>query len=705
MSKDNAHLARLDGQAVSLVLTTSCGVPEIAYLGARLPDSLPLDDVLDLRQHISVPGGLDNAEALNVIPETGTGFSAYPAIVAHREGRTFLSQLRLDTIERHHDRLAVRLIEALGEYAVNLSIRLDPLSDVFTFEVTIENTGDSPLVVDWLSSLTIPLPAAFDQIVLFDGRWANEFQWRQQPLVTGSIRKENRLGRTAHNSFPSMIVGEDGFRWNAGTLIGMHLGWSGNHRLVIDRTRDGRLFAQMGELLQPQEVVLDAGGSYRTPPAYLTHSNKGLNGAMRQQHRFVRNKLLRREWRSIERPVHFNTWEACYFAQTETRTLALVEQAAALGSERFVLDDGWFRGRTSANAGLGDWSVCPIKYPRGLEPVIQAIEDRGMQFGLWIEPEMVNADSDLFRAHPDWVLGEEGRRQPLGRNQYVLDLSKREVFEYLAETIGGLIARYELTYLKWDMNRDLTHATVGGRPGYRRTTGAAYRLLETVSTRHPETEIEICASGGARADYGALRFGSRIWPSDVHDPHARQVLQRSFSLFFPPEVMGAHIGNRVDEITGRRHSMSFRCASAIVGHFGVESDPQALDDEETATLRSAIAFYKANRKWLHDAESFFVDHAEACIVARLQVAADRRRALLVVAQLDVCTHAVPAPLTLKGLDPLVTYDVAQLDPTDYTRRSTMSAAGSALEAIGLQLPLGHPDSAQLYLFEAPERTS
>ena len=699
---DTLRLARLDGPSTSLLLLLSSGVPEIAYFGDRLRADITVDDVLAVGRRDAMPGALDTMEALTLLPETGTGFSAHAGIIAHRDGKTFISQLELVGVDESAHRLAFRLAEVLSEFEVCIEILVDPDSDVYQWKSSILNTGKSPLSIVWLSSISLALPPSFEYISMFDGRWANEFQWRIQQLHTGSLRKENRLGRTSHNSFPAIIAGKDWPRWSRGSVIALKLGWSGNHRLLVDRSRDGRPFVQLGELLHPGEIVLGNGDRYDAPMAYVSHSSEGLNGLMHCQHRFVRQTLLRTNWRGLKRPVHFNTWEACYFDQSEARVLDLVRQAAELGAERFVLDDGWFRGRNSEKAGLGDWEPCPIKYPRGLEPVIEAVAAAGMQFGLWIEPEMANVDSDLARNHPDWLLGEPGRVQPTGRNQYVLNLADPNVYSHLLETFSGLLERYRLRYVKWDMNRDLTHASVDSRPGYHQTTFAAYELLRTIADRFPKTEIEICASGGARADYGALRFGSRIWPSDVHDPHTRQPLQRSFSVFFPPEVMGAHVGASRDEITGRRQTMAFRTASAVLGHFGIEVDPADLDAADLATLKKAVCFYKEHRDWIHDARTYFLDHVEANIIARIVVSPDRHRALLVVAQIDDCSFAVPAPLRLAGLDDETRYNVMRIDPTTYETGTRFAVRGGALQSVGLQLPLMKPDSASIFLLRGAD---
>jgi alpha-galactosidase len=258
---------------------------------------------------------------------------------------------------------------------------------------------------------------AHDEVMLFDGRWGHEFQLVRQQLATGLVVKEGRTGRTSHHAPPFAVIGAAGFGEHAGEVVGLHLAWSGNHRLLVERLRDGRVQAQGGELFLPGEMTLAPGEAYETPVLYAARSSAGLNGLSGRFHPFVRERIMGGRLKARPRPVHFNTWEAVYFRHDLTELKALADVAAEIGAERYVLDDGWFEGRNDDTTSLGDWRPDRAKYPDGLGPLIDHVRGLGLEFGLWVEPEMANAASDLLRTHPDWVLGDPARVQPLGRGQ------------------------------------------------------------------------------------------------------------------------------------------------------------------------------------------------------------------------------------------------------------------------------------------------
>ena len=312
--------------------------------------------------------------------------------------------------------------------------------------------------------------------------------------------------------------------------------------------------------------MLGTGEEYATPWLYAVWSDRGLDGLSAALHAWQR---ARPGHPASPRPVVLNTWEAVYFDHGLERLTGLADTAAELGVERFVLDDGWFRGRRDDSAGLGDWYVDEDVWPDGLAPLIEHVRGRGMEFGLWVEPEMVNADSDLFRAHPDWVLGVPGRLPPEWRRQQVLDLANPDCFAYLLERLDALLGEYDIAFLKWDHNRDLVEARVHAQ------TLAVYRLLDELRARHPGVEIESCASGGGRVDLGILERTDRVWASDSNDALERQAIQRWTGLLLAPELVGAHVGPPRAHTTGRTHDLSFRVATALFGHFGFEWDVSA----------------------------------------------------------------------------------------------------------------------------------
>lgn len=702
MGHDNQELAafwRIDSANSTALLTLDRGMPRLAYWGTKLHIETDLASLIAGLKRPAVPGSLDIAEALTLLPEGGTGFAGHPGVVVHRDGAHSISQLQVVDVEKteHAIRFDCREIEA--KFSVKLSLTFDENADVLTFNNSVKNEGDDALHIDWLASAVMPLPFEHKQTWSMTGRWAQEFRLQRVPIGHDALVRCNRMGRTSHTSFPGMITGSDSFTAEHGSVVAMHLAWSGNHRVMVARARDGQPMAQLGVLLSPGENVLDAGQSWAAPPAHFSRSEAGYNTCMQAMHAHVRQHVLSPRLARTPRLVHYNTWEACYFDHSEEKTLALVKEAAEVGAERFILDDGWFSDRNDDKAGLGNWDVCSTKYPNGLEPIFDAVRAAGMQPGLWIEPEMINADSDTFRTHPDWVLGDPDREQPLGRHQYVLNVCLPEVFEFLFGHINNVIERYGLGYLKWDMNRDLTHAIVNHRQGSEKITRAVYALLAAVREKHPDVEIEICSSGGARADFGALQYGDRIWTSDNHDPHDRQRIQQGFSLFFPPEVMGAHVGSAHSETTGRRHSMAFRVANALVGHFGTEPNKEGLSGEDKRILASASAWYKQHREWLHASMTRFMAHPEDDLIVRQQVAGDGTRALVVAALLDTPEQAVLAPIRVAGLNHAARFALRLLNTETMASTGLGEHRGDTLEAVGFQPPLMKPDSALVFELE------
>lgn len=301
-----------------------------------------------------------------------------------------------------------------------------------------------------------------------------------------------------------------------------------------------------------------------------------------------------------------NTWEAVYFDHNLDTLIELADSAADLGVERFVLDDGWFRGRRDDTAGLGDWFVDETLWPDGLTPLIDAVTSRGMEFGLWVEPEMINLNSDVARAHPDWIVGpaavshKDGGRLPLAwRNQHIIDLVNPEAWQYIFDRIDALLRENKISYLKWDQNRDLTEHGHAGRSSVHEQTLAAYRLFDELRKAHPGVEIESCSSGGARVDLGILERTDRIWGSDCNDALERQTIQRWTGVVVPPELVGGHIGPTTSHTTARTHDLSFRAITALFGHFGMEWDVREVQGEQREELKRFIELYKEHRGLIH----------------------------------------------------------------------------------------------------------
>ncbi|SMG53732.1 alpha-galactosidase [Paraburkholderia susongensis] len=705
------RLIHLSSNAISLVLEpNTAGAPVWRYLGARAEDAASsLADAWPAAGARPLPPTvLENDPPLTLMPTHGLGWFNQPALAGSRTAEggdlDWAHDFRTDHVEWDTHTLRVALSDSVAGLGLTISYTLEPDSGVLSTWAELENRGDTPFRLDWLAAACVPLAPGMDSVLGFSGKWTLEFQEHRETLGVATWRRDNRRGRTSHDSFPGVIAGST-LGDDDGVALGAHLGWSGNHTILIEPLADGRRQLQIGEWLAPGEVVLAKGERYRTPSAYLAFSARGLNGLSQHFHQFVRQHVL--TWpdgRMAPRPVHLNTWEAVYCRHDLDDLKSLASSAAGVGVERFVLDDGWFHRRDSDRAALGDWWPDARKYPRGLAPLIDHVRKLGMQFGLWVEPEMVSPDSDLYRAHPDWTMHLEGRPLVTGRNQLMLDLANRDVEDYLFDALGTLLGEQPIGYLKWDMNRDLATAGHHGRAAYRRQTEACYRLLERLRTAYPSVEIESCASGGGRADYGVLAHMHRVWTSDCNDALTRIGIQRGFLRFFPPEVMGAHIGPAVSHTTGRNHDMAFRAAVALPGHLGLEMDVRLLDTEERAALLRWVDLYKTWRDVTHGGT---LRQGEiGASLAWLQIAAaDRSAAFVAIYRRQEDSHRYIAPMQVKGLEPTRRYRVQILHmPTapHYAKPSGLLAtfaaqglvlSGATLADLGVPVPPLPPESA------------
>jgi alpha-galactosidase len=683
---------RLDGPQVTLVVAVTQGVPVASYWGPRLPDDLDPGELAALAARAEANASPAIEAPLALTPQAGQGFPGRPGLAAHRAGRDWASFALLTDAQATADHLVLTSDDPAHGLTLVHDLRL--VGDVLVASTRLTNSGTAPLTVDHLAAPVLPLPGFATQIIGFEGRWAGEFQMRRHDRAMGSWVRENRCGRTSHDAFPGIIVTDRGADESRGLAYGWHLGWSGNHRLTVETLADGRAFVAMEALYLPGEIALEPGASLVSPMLYASVSNAGIGGVSRQFHAFVRTRPEQARLRAKPRPVHYNSWEAVYFNLDPAVLLDLARRAAALGVERFVLDDGWFGSRRSDRAGLGDWTVDRGTFPDGLGPLIAAVNDLGMEFGLWVEPEMVNPDSDLFRAHPDWVLATPPAPQLDFRHQLVLDFGRAEVRDHLYAAVAVLLAEHPIAYLKWDMNRDLSQP--GGHDCHAAATAhveGVYAVLDRLRAAFPQVEIESCASGGGRADYGILARTDRIWTSDTNDALDRLAIQRGFSCFFPAELMGAHVGPTDCHITGRRLSMPLRVATALFGHMGIEADLRALDAGESADLAAGVALHKAHRDLIHSGDLYRIDAAEG-VNAFAIIAGDRSEALLSYTMVSEQAGYFAEPLRLVGLDPDGDYALEPVWPprlkAAWPLRDGGRFRGAALLQAGFQPPRLHP---------------
>lgn len=610
--QNKRHMVRLDSAHSTVVLELEPGsMPLWRHWGARLGATTPLLSqwgAADARRR--APGSMDRLDGQPLFPGFGNALPCQPALRGHCQLQRGVQEWVLaDAVlapiqDGQNPQLTLTLVDALDpaqSLQVVLQLTLWHATGVLEIQTALHNRGAAPWALEWLASGAVCVAANLSEVAHFSGQWGNEFVWNRAPIGGAGWSVSNRHGRTSHELPPAVFLLTPDTTDHQGDALGLQLAWSGNHAWHAEVLEDGRVQCQAGVWWAPGEGQLAPGAQWTAPALLATWSAHGLNGVASNFHAHVRRHCL--PWndaRQRPRPVHLNTWEAVYFNHDAQTLKDLAQHGAALGIERFVLDDGWFPGRPNDRSGLGDWWPDPQKYPQGLAPLIQWVQHCGMEFGLWVEPEMVSPDSQLYRSHPDWALQVQGAPLQLGRQQLVLNIARPEVADYLFEKLDVLLRNNAISYLKWDMNRDLAQALdAAGRFAYAQQVSALYGLLARLRQAHPQVEIESCASGGGRMDLGILQYTQRFWTSDNNDAVSRVAIQSGATRLFPLEVLGAHVGPAPAHTTGRSQSLEFRCAVALFGHMGVEADVRKLTTAEAATLSRWIALYKDQRAVLH----------------------------------------------------------------------------------------------------------
>ncbi len=701
---ETLHL-RASGVSVLLALSPDL-LPRVVHWGDDLGD-LDADGAL-AAVHASTPAvshsGYDAPVAVELLPQAARGHAGRGGLSGNRAGEDWTPCFGGAEIEAESNRVTLTATDESAGLRLATDLRLEP-QGVLRLRHRVTNTGDGVYDLGALP-VQLPVPARATELLDLAGRWSRERVPQRHELGHGAWVREGRRGRTGHDSPLLLVAGSPGFGFRHGEVWGVHVGWSGDSTVWAERLPEQQVSLGGGELLRAGEVRLGPGDEYTSPWLYFVHSTSGLDGLTQRLHDWAR---ARPQHPSTPRPVVLNTWEAVYFDHDLARLHEIAEHAAAIGVERFVLDDGWFTGRRSDHAGLGDWEVDTEVWPDGLDPLVDRVVELGMDFGLWVEPEMVNLDSALARSHPDWLLAPQGRTPLSWRHQQVLDLANPEAWQHILERLDTLLSTYPIGYLKWDHNRDLLEASHRGRPGVRVQTLAFYALLDELRARHPGVEIESCASGGGRVDLEVLARTDRIWASDCTDALERQLIQRWTGLLVPPELVGAHVSAPRNHQTGRILDLAFRAGTALFGHFGIEWDISRASEEERAELAAWVATYKELRPLLHGGDTVRADDMPRGRELHGVVSRDRDDAVFALVQNETLDSSLPARLTLPGLDPDRTYRLRALPPGDRPRAMQVTSPlwltgnettlpGSVLGSVGVAVPILAPQ--QLLLLRA-----
>jgi alpha-galactosidase len=555
---------------------------------------------------------------------------------------------------------------------------------VITRSASLKNEGRGPLTIDRIMGASLDLPDKDFTFVHLAGTWSRERHVKERPLQTGIQSISSLRGASSHHHNPFLALKRPDATEHHGEVLGFQLVYSSN--FIIQAEVDHYDMTRVTVGIHPYgfQWNLAPGESFQTPEVVLVYSNQGLNGMSQSFHNLYRRHLIPARWRKEVRPILINNWEATYFDFNEEKLVQIAQSARELGIELFVLDDGWFGKRNDDTTSLGDWHVDKNKLPNGLESLAAKITESGMKFGLWFEPEMISPDSDLFREHPDWAVGLKGQHRTLGRNQLVLDFSRSEIVEYLYEKMAGIIRQTKLSYIKWDMNRNITEAFSAklaphqqGEFFHRYILGV-YALYEKLTSEFGDVLFESCAGGGGRFDPGMLYYAPQAWTSDDTDAVERLKIQYGTSFAYPLYSMGSHVSAVPNHQTLRETPLSTRADTAFFGTFGYELDPLRLTEEEREAVKQQVAFYKKHRQLVRDGRFYrLLSPFEGSETAWMIVGEDKSEALVgwykVLAEANPKKHQT---LLLTGLDEEALYEV----------ESGMEYFGDELMQAGLILP-------------------
>ena len=586
--------------------------------------------------------------------------------------------------------LRLKLKDKVNGLAVTLLYGVFAQADVITRAALLENEGSGSIRLDKAASACLDLPFGPWELIHFHGRHCMERQPERVPLSHNIQTLRSARGASSHQHNPFAILAAPHTTEEAGECLGAMLVWSGNFKIEceVSQMQSTRLVAGVSD--DDFSWTLEPGGQFAAPEVLFCYSDQGLSELSARYHRFLQRHIIRSPWRDKPRPVLINNWEATYMDFDAQRIWDIARQARDLGVEMLVLDDGWFGERSDDSSGLGDWQFNEKKMGCTFDQLIGRVREMGLLFGLWIEPEMVCANTALYAAHPDWALSIPGRAPATGRSQLVLDMGRPDVVDYLYDLFHRLLAEHDIAYIKWDMNRNLTDVYSRvlpperqGEAAYRYMLGL-YSLLDRLTRDFPQVLFEGCAGGGGRFDAGMLCYCPQIWCSDDTDAIHRIKIQYGTSFGYPPCAMGSHISASPNHQTGRSTLLSTRAVVAMAGTFGYELDLQKLTTDEKEMVKAQIVRYKQLQPLLLEGRCERLTDAvtDTCFTAWQFTAPDRSRAAVSVVVIDPQANPWPIHIRLRGLDPQALYHES-LTERVYT--------GAALCHAGLTLPIMQGD--------------
>ena len=560
--------------------------------------------------------------------------------------------------------LYITLVDALINLKVILSYSMFKDENVIVRSTHFINQGNTNLSILRALSMSIDFDRYDFDMLSLSGSWARERHIVRRTITHGTQSIESRRGASGHSENPFIALMERDANENRGEVYGFSLVYSGSFLASVEVDQYDTTRVVMG--INPFDFSwkLEQGEGFITPEVVMVYSKAGIGNMSRTYHRIYRNNLMKSKYKNMERPIVINNWEATYFNFTEAKIKEFAKQASELGIEMMVLDDGWFGKRNIDNCSLGDWYVNKDKLPNGLNNLATAIKSYGMRFGLWFEPEMVSPDSNLYRKHPDWCLHVPDRHRSLGRNQLILDYSRKDVREVILKMLTDILSSAEISYVKWDMNRNMSEIGSALLDSSRQQETAhrymlgVYEVMDAITDRFPDILFESCSGGGGRFDPGILYYMPQIWTSDDTDGVERLKIQYGTSIIYPTCAMTAHVSAVPNHQTGRITSMDFRHHVAMSGNFGYELDVVGFTDDERMYISQQVAFYKSIRKLIQFGDLYRLESPfDGDNTSLIYVSEDKKEAVVFL----YCVLNTPnEPLRrtkLMGLEPSYNYEI------------------------------------------------
>jgi alpha-galactosidase len=715
-----ATVFRLDGAGV----TYAMGVDDKGYLqplywGAPLAPGDPLVAVDPAKAgdpvQVKSPGELSGFDPAGSVtpqeyPGQGEGLVSDPGVKAvFADGnRDLVLKYKAHRVEG--ETLVVDLADIRRPLTVTLRYTIDPETGVIGRSAVVHNGDARPVRVDQIAAAIFTLPVGDDyRLHYLTGRHAAEWTKKELPITPALTVLESRRGSTGHGNNPWFAIGRDGLTSEeSGPVWYGALAWSGSFRISVGQDNLGRVRIAGGYNSYDFSWTLKPGETLETPVFYAGYSSGGMGEASRTFHRFQMAHVIPDGAKAKLRPVLYNSWEATAFDVTEKGQEALAEKAAKIGVERFVVDDGWFGARDSDKAGLGDWTVNRTKFPNGMKPLIDKVHALGMDFGLWVEPEMVNVDSDLYRAHPDWVLNYPGRPRTEGRNQLVLNLARQDVRDHLLSVLDKLVSENDIAFLKWDYNRNWTEAGWPEVPVedqqrvYVDYVRNLYHILAELRRRHPTLEIEACSGGGGRIDLGIIQYSDEVWTSDNTDPSDRLMIQDGFTQAYAPAVMMAWVTDSPNWANTRVTSLDYRFLSSMQGGLGIGANLDHWKDEDFATAKKWVAAYKTIRSTVQRGRLYRIDppKGDDSSSATMYVAEGGSQGVLFQMLHSSMWRDNPAAQHPRGLDPARIYAVSMLGGGALPDGVPARASGAYWMGRGLRATLKGDFVGAAFVFDA-----